>query len=321
MVFKYISPAAYRAAIESLKKKILLVQDLVTGVSRGYKHGLYIYGEGGVGKSYTVLEQLRALEVAYILHNSRMTGKGLYLTLGENPDAIHVLEDIERLTHDANAQGVLRSAMWAQPNHKRRITWVTAKDEVKKIDFGGGLILTSNRPLADLPELRALETRIDVLHFDLTDVEKTAKMYELASQGLCESEIEILTSDECLTITDHVLGVCLETGCRLDLRLQQKAFKTYLQWNDGLAKVHWEDLVASSVRQAAHQFTHAINLLSPEDIGKQKRNLIRELKTQFPTSVKDQQNEYKVRNGGSRADFYRHKAQVENGVYDTADAA
>src|ERR1700685_2053616 len=101
----------HKAARDSLAKKLYLVRDHVTAVARGYKTGSYLYGSGGVGKSFTVLRHLESLGVPYQLFNSRMTAKGLFLALKSAPDAIHVLEDMERLTKDPDAQGVLRSAM------------------------------------------------------------------------------------------------------------------------------------------------------------------------------------------------------------------
>lgn len=68
---------------------------------------------------------------------------------------------MERLTKDPDAQGVLRSALWSQPGHDRVVTWTPATGGPLRFIFRGGLILISNRPPADLPEVRALATRTD----------------------------------------------------------------------------------------------------------------------------------------------------------------
>src|SRR5262249_15093978 len=103
--------------LASLERKLHLVRDLVTAVARGYHTGLYLYGTGGGGKSFAVTEHLKRLDVPYRLYNSRMTAKGLFKELGKAPDAVFVLEDMERMVTDRDAQGVLRSALWAQPGH------------------------------------------------------------------------------------------------------------------------------------------------------------------------------------------------------------
>src|SRR5271167_1948772 len=176
-------PDRDKEALGTLEKKLHLVRDHVTAVGKGYKTGYYLYGYGGMGKSYTVLRHLESLDVPYQLFNSRMTAKGLFLALLKAPDAIHVLEDMERLTKDPDAQGVLRSALWAQPGHDRVVTWTTATDGSQRFIFRGGLILISNRPLADLPELRALATRIEVHRLEVSDVELIALMRNLATEG------------------------------------------------------------------------------------------------------------------------------------------
>jgi len=315
-----LSMAGDQDALASLENKLHVIRDFVTSVAKRYKHGLFVYGGGGMGKSYTMLDQLQRLEVPYQLHNSRMTGKGLFLALKHAPDAIHVLEDMERLTKDADAQGVLRSAMWAQPGHERIVTWTTAKDGLDRFVFRGGLILISNRPLADLPELRALATRIEVLHFEATDAEQTARMYDLASKGFRLRDKMVLGAKECLEITEHLLNECRAAGCPLDLRLQQKSFQTYLQWESDLTALHWKDLMAASVREAAHHFRYESSPISQEAKRKRKRNFIRDLATQFPGNVQQQEEHYVDNDIGSRADFYRRKREVESGEFDEADA-
>jgi hypothetical protein len=308
-------------ALASLENKRHVIRDLVTGVAKDYKHGLFLHGGGGIGKSYTVLEQLQRLEVPYQLHNSRMTAKGLFLALKHAPDAIHLLEDMERLTKDADAQGVLRSAMWSQPGHERIVTWTTAKDGLESFVFRGGLILISNRPLADLPELRALATRIDVLHFEATDAEQTAQMYALASQGYRHRDKLAIEAEECLAITEHLLSECRAAGCPLDLRLQQKSYQTFLLCESGQATLHWKDLIVASVREAAHHFRYESNPTSQEAKRKRKRNIIREFMGQFPDDVKKQEQQYMDNDIGSRADFFRRKREVDSGEFDEADAS
>src|SRR5919199_8045 len=48
-------------------------------------------------------------------------------------------------------------------------------EERAEFVFAGGVILVANRPLEDLPELRALGTRITVVHFRPTNEEVAAK--------------------------------------------------------------------------------------------------------------------------------------------------
>jgi hypothetical protein len=190
----------HQAALLGLQKKLYMVADQVNAVAKGYKNGYFLYGSGGVGKSYNVLRCLTSLDVPYQLFNSRMTARGLFNTLLAGPDAIHVLEDMERLTKDPDAQGVLRSALWAQPGHDRVVTWTTAAEGPKRFAFRGGIIMISNRPLADLPELRAMATRIEVHRLEVTDAEITALMRDLAGNGFSKGKAVIGPEGLCILI-------------------------------------------------------------------------------------------------------------------------
>ena len=307
-------------ALDTYEKKQHLVRDRVTAVARGYKNGYYLYGTGGMGKSYMVLRHLESLDVPYQLFNSRMTAKGLFLTLERAPDAIHVLEDMERLTKDPDAQGVLRSALWAQPGHERVVTWTTATDGPQRFVFRGGLILISNRPLADLPELRAMATRIEVHRLEVTDAELAALMRELAGMGFRFHGKVGIGPEECLQVTEYLLKECRVVGCPLDLRLQQKAFQSYLQFAADCSVCHWKDLVAASVREATCHFRHEPNTASPEARKAHRRNVIREI-IEKETDVNQQVNIYKQQTDKSRADFFRRKNEIESGEFDDYDRA
>jgi hypothetical protein len=252
------------------------------------------------------------------LYNSRLTAKGLFLALAHAPDAVHVLEDMERLTKDADAQGVLRSALWAQPGHDRVVTWTTATDGAQRFTFRGGLILISNRPLANLPELRALATRIEVHRLEVTDAELAALMRDLAARGYRLQDKVVVGPEECLRVTDHLLKECRAAGCPLDLRLQQKAFQTYLQFAADCSVSHWEDLVAASVREATCHFRHEPNTTSPEIRKAQRRRAVRAILLQT-ADAKEQEELYTEQTGASRADFYRRKREVDSGEFDGHD--
>ena len=151
--------------LETLEGKLQLVRDFTASVATGRTGGFYLHGNGGCGKSYTVIEELERLNVPYKLYNSRMTGRGLYNALEKFPDSIHLLEDMEQLFRESGARGVLRSALWSQGHSEhdgpseRLVTWTTFAMEHQFV-FTGGLIMTANRPFSDVPELDAVKTRI-----------------------------------------------------------------------------------------------------------------------------------------------------------------
>jgi hypothetical protein len=94
-----------RKNLAALEAKLQMVRDMTWSVARRLTTAFYLYGPGGCGKSYAVLEELHRQKVLYRLYNSRMTGRGLFNALEAYPDGIHLLEDMEQLFHDAGARG------------------------------------------------------------------------------------------------------------------------------------------------------------------------------------------------------------------------
>jgi hypothetical protein len=239
--------------LATLERQMTLVRDYTRGVAEGWHTGFYVWGEGGIGKSWTVLDELNRLNVPFHLTNSRLTGKGLFELLEERPEHVHVLEDVERLCRDSNAAGVLRSALWTtnpkkkQQHREREVTWVTGYER-RRFGFTGGLILTMNMPLDDLPELRAVKTRIAHLHLAPSNAEIRALMKKIAHRGH-EHGTGRLNAEQCLDVYDHVLARCDEAARNYDLRMLVNGFADRLQWEAGHAANHWHDLIEARMKE------------------------------------------------------------------------
>jgi hypothetical protein len=266
---------AGREAQASLDRKLQMVNDRVTAVVRGYATGLYLCGAGGLGKSYSVYRQLQHLECDFRTFNARMTGKGLFRALQNAPDSVHVLEDMERVTADRDAQGVLRSALWSQADRERVVTWTTSEGE-QRFEFRGGIIMLANTPLSDLPELRALATRIPVYKLDISDAEMVAQLRRIASRGWSRYQ-HSLDAEKCGEVCEYIIKECRKANCPLDLRLLDNSCLDYLQWESNNSHCHWQDLVANRIRQAAAHFRHEVAGESCEERQARERDLVREI--------------------------------------------
>ncbi len=240
-------------ALNCVDAKFQLVRDQVAAVALGLSTGAYMFGPGGCGKSYAVIDELRRRNVPYKLYNSRMTGRGLYNALEKFPDAIHLLEDMEQLFRDTGARGVLRSALWSQTpavegrRPERLVTWSTYRMEHSTI-FTGGIIMTANRPLPDLPELEAVKTRIAYTQVALSDQEMIALMRRLCLDGQATAAGHV-TPAECREICDYIVDQCGGLNRRFDLRLFSNAVADYAQWRDLESGCHWNDLVAARIKE------------------------------------------------------------------------
>jgi hypothetical protein len=299
-----------RDHLEEFERKLQLVRDRVAAIARGYSAGFYLYGSGGIGKSHAVHAELRRLRANYKPFNSRMTGRGLYDALRLYPDAVHVLEDVESLTRDRAAQGVLRLALWAPPGcaaGERPVTWST-RSGLGHFAFSGGVILVANGPLAALPELDAVRTRIAVMHLQASDAELRAMMRALASRG---HELGGLSMDpgECEEVCEFVIAESLALFRPLDLRLLTNAFADYLQAREGDAACPWRDLVAARVRERPAAPRPALSRAGRKS---HERQVAREVAAGAADRA-DRQRLWREQTDKSQASFYRRLTEA-NGV-------
>jgi hypothetical protein len=245
MTIKHKYTADESAALATLEQRLNHIRDAVRGVVKGYQTALFLSGEGGTSKSYTVTQTLQELKCKYVLHNSRLTARGLVDALESQPTCIHMIEDAETMMADKNTPGVLRSACWSQSKKlpmEREITW-TAFKTVIRFTFTGGLIVISNANLADnVPEIRAMETRINSLRMDVSAEEIKALMTKICFDGYRFGEY-FMDVDQCLEVRDHIIKRLAELKRGLDLRVMMNGFKFYLQWQNGESTNHWHQLL------------------------------------------------------------------------------
>jgi hypothetical protein len=297
--------------LASYEAKLTLIRDYVRGVVLRFATGFFLCGNGGISKSHTVLNEVEKLGADYKLFNSRMSGRGLFQALAEYPNTTHILEDMERIVGDKDSQGVLRSALWSQRGEdgklKRVVTWSTARG-IESICFTGGIIMLSNRPLADLPELRAIRTRISHLHLMANDQEIASLMRRIACKGFQHGE-QAMTADECQMVCEYLIAESQTKLAHLDLRLLDNSFRDFLLW------------------KAVHTTSHGMTLVTTRLDGRKEdsvstprdRQLDEDLRclevvlSQFPSTMTAQIEWCRMRNK-SRASFFRYKRALEEGI-------
>jgi hypothetical protein len=244
-------------SVAAFDGRLQIVRDRTKGVAMGWNNGFYLWGAGGISKSWTVVDELHRLEeeglASYRITNSRMTAKGLFELLEEFPFHVHVLEDMESLCVSPNAAGVLRSALWStnpdcrQQHEERLITWRVGS-YIHEFIFTGGIILIMNEPLDDLPALRAVKTRIPHLHLQPTNAELRAKMREVSLRGYRHGS-GVLTPEECMEVCEYVIRKCDAAGRNYDLRMLIGGFRDRLQFQAGDSVYHWEEMVDSTMKE------------------------------------------------------------------------
>src|SRR5262245_28366831 len=64
--------------LASMDDKLQKIRDRVRGVAAGYDKGVYVWGEGGTSKTYTVVQTLDGLGKRYVKTGGRLTARGLF---------------------------------------------------------------------------------------------------------------------------------------------------------------------------------------------------------------------------------------------------
>ena len=193
------------------------VRARIQSVALGYTCGLFLYGPGGHGKSHVVNSELDATvgRNKWNSYKGDLSSRGLIDKLEEYPEAVHVLEDMEKTFKEANMQSVLRAAMASPDGAPRRITDTKHKRDVNFI-FYGGIIIVSNDPIDHrYGRLGAIASRTNPMLWKLSTPELAAMMRAIALRGYKQ-----LAPTECMEVAEFLIEEMLsrQKDTKVDLR-------------------------------------------------------------------------------------------------------
>ncbi|WP_165063465.1 hypothetical protein [Paludisphaera rhizosphaerae] len=235
-------------ALKSYEAKVFGIRGSIELVLDRRIAGLYIWGDGGVGKSHVVTTTLQSMGVKYLLHNSRMSAPALFDHLANSPHDVHVFEDLETMTEDKSAWDVLRSALWSQDDQTRRITW-NVKGRTEQAAFDGSLIFTANVPLQENNRVNALASRLINYPFHPTEAEILALAANLALQGH-EHQGSRLPPEACLEVVEYVEKRSRETQRKCSIRAIVNAWRARISYENHKTRLSWQESADLLVRQS-----------------------------------------------------------------------
>lgn len=195
------------------------LEDYTDMVITGAIPSLLVTGDGGLGKSFTVMNRfnIRGLRNAmaflpadgseidssvlanmgdYIVIKGSSTAKGLYRALYENRESIVVFDDCDKVLEDKTAIMILKAAL--DSTEKRVISWnadMAKSDNLpKSFEFKGGCIFISNKRQCDIDQ--AIKSRAMRVDLTMTVTEKLDRMAAILPS----------VSDYCETIKNDALN-------------------------------------------------------------------------------------------------------------------
>ena len=179
------------AAEFAINDRFEFTEQLVTMVATGQTASAIITGEGGLGKSYTVVKALKAAglkdisdllpgtvvaqRTAFRVVKGFSTAKGLYRMLFENKNSVIVLDDCDSVLKDPDALNLLKGAL--DSYDKRIISWntnVTDDGLPRSFQFTGGVIFISNMSTDKISQ--AIRSRSMNVDLSMTTDQKLERM-------------------------------------------------------------------------------------------------------------------------------------------------
>jgi hypothetical protein len=182
-----------------INQRFSFLEQMVSMIADGTMPSCVITGEGGLGKSYTVLKSLETaglrnitdlaefqvgqrinLSKSYRVVKGFSTAKGLYRTLFESNGMTIVFDDCDSILKDDVARNLLKGAL--DSYSKRYISWMADMrddDLPKTFEFTGRVVFVSNMPLEKIDQ--AIRTRCMVVDLSMSESQKVERMEVIAS--------------------------------------------------------------------------------------------------------------------------------------------
>jgi len=163
----------------NINQRFNFLQDLTSMVISGSTPSLLVLGEGGLGKTHTVTETIKELNLDdndWVTFKGYSTARGLYNTLFDHNGKLIVFDDCDSVLEDKVALNILKSAL--DSYETRQITWMakmTKSDEYpNQFNFTGRVIFISNKDRSKIDG--AILSRSLTVDLSMTPQEKIERM-------------------------------------------------------------------------------------------------------------------------------------------------
>lgn len=208
------------------------VEKLVNMVALGIQASAVVTGEGGLGKTYTVVKTLEAngykdisdladFQTGELVRKSKCftmvkgysTAKGLFRTLYENNNSIIVFDDCDAVLKDPVALNLLKGAL--DSYGKRIISWAADmrdEDLPRSFNFEGRVIFISNMDQEKIDQ--AIRTRSMMIDLSMNSDEKIQRMEFIATQPEFLPEYEMAYKKDALEFIRSIQKEAKEISLR-----------------------------------------------------------------------------------------------------------
>lgn len=155
----FLSNESDEDAMNRIEETFNMLNVIVDSCARGIVRGLVVYGPPGIGKSFGVEEQLKAVNCFRVVNNQQplyevvsgsVSSIGLYQILYRNrkPNQVLVFDDADGILFEEESLNLIKGAL--NSGDKRRICWnkesrvLATEDIPESFDFEGSIVFLSN---------------------------------------------------------------------------------------------------------------------------------------------------------------------------------
>lgn len=220
----------------NINDKFRFLENMIKMVMKKTAVSMIITGEGGLGKSFTVTQEIQKRQLVenhdFIIVKGYSTARGLYRTLYENSDKLIIFDDCDEVLKDATAKNILKGALDSYDT--RKINWITSRelpDLPNEFEFEGQIIFISNLPQEKIEQ--ALLSRSMSIDLSMTTEVKIERMRAILPK--IERSVPLDVKEECLELVKKYKDQCGD----LNFRTLIKVIKMRVDPDNA---ADWEDM-------------------------------------------------------------------------------
>lgn len=210
------------------------LKDYVLATAQGYNQSLFVIGEGGIGKTETVLRTLRDNNQPYAHFKTFSTPLELYSYLYNHREDLVVMDDMEGILDNKKSVSILKSCLWGYEG-RREVQYLSSTDRLlvpPRFDFNGKTIILLN----EFPKnkfVQSLITRSVYYEVKIPFQDKVLMMAEIAMQPYMDVPLETR-----LEVFQYIRGLATPATTEFNFRTLIKAFNIRRY-----SPERWKDLV------------------------------------------------------------------------------
>lgn len=200
----------------TINQRFEFLEALVRMTCRGMLVSLIITGEGGIGKTYTVMDQIKNLGLIkgenYHVIKGFSTTKGLYETLYYNREKLIIFDDCDEVLLNDNARNILKGAL--DSYDERIVSWIKSINSMSdcpdEFTFEGRIIFISNLRRDRMHQ--ALLSRATAIDVSMNLDEKISRMRNILPH--IDQHIDMETKERALSLLDENKHACSDVNFR-----------------------------------------------------------------------------------------------------------